>query len=109
MTRLPAGPRCATVPEVLRALAAGAPGVIWVVPGWLGPELRRPLVRNLTRAAAARCGPVHARWAWLREDEDGNAETAFWAWPCLTEHRPGFQCQDGRVFHPNTGSSPGSA
>lgn len=94
--------RCATVPEVVSVLAAGAPVAVIVVPGWLGsPELRRNTTRRVQYGAAALLAPVHVRWAWLREDEDGNTETAFWVWPCQTDHPAGLQCQDGRVFHGN--------
>jgi hypothetical protein len=98
----PEVPRCTEIPEVIRDLRAGAPGVLLVVPGWLGSgELRKPVLARVRYAAASRWAPVHARWAWLREDEDGHAETAFWIWPCLTDHQPGLQCRDGRVFHGN--------
>jgi hypothetical protein len=84
---------------VIRAVAAGDLAAVLVVPGWLGsPELRRPVMRRVMYGAAGRV-PVHVRWAWLREDEDGNTETAFWVWPCTAEHPPGLQCQDGRVFY----------
>jgi hypothetical protein len=94
--------RCTTVPEVVRALAAGAPVVIYIVPGWLGSTgLRQNTVRRIMYGAAAWWAPVHVRWAWLREDEDGNTETAFRVWPCTMDHPPRLQCRDGRVFHVN--------
>lgn len=98
---MPARPRrCQDVLGVLRALADGEPAALLVVPGWLGsPELRRPVMKRVLYGGAAWWVPVHVRWAWLAEDEDGTAETAFWVWPCTAGHRPGLQCRDGRVFH----------
>jgi hypothetical protein len=88
--------------EALQLIAGGAPRVILVVPGWLySNALRAPILLQVVRLRSA-AGPVHARWLWLREDEDGRTETAFLVWPCTTLHPPWFQCMDGRVAHGNT-------
>ena len=60
-----------------------------------------PVIRQVRRLRY-RAGPVHARWLWLREEEDGRTETAFLVWPCTTLHRPGLQCLGGQVAHGNT-------
>jgi hypothetical protein len=84
-----------------RRIARGDPAVILAVPGWLSSEELRNIHGKRIRAAAAYGPPVHFRWLWLREDENGQKETAFVIWPCRTVHQPGLQCMDGYVAHGN--------
>jgi hypothetical protein len=90
-----------TARVAIQAIADGSPEVILIVPGWLGNEQQRHLVIQKF-ARSTRTPPVHARWIWLRETEDGRAETAFLAWPCTVLHPAGYQCRAGRVIHGNT-------
>jgi hypothetical protein len=92
--------RAATAGDAVRLIAGGCPRVVLVVPGWLGRSgLRNPVLQKLRGAVGAqRAAPVHSRWIWLREDEDGASWTGFLVWPCTAVHAPGFQCLDGQVL-----------
>jgi hypothetical protein len=84
-------------------IADGAKRVILVVPGWLSYwELRYHVMRQAYRAVVSlQAPPVHIRWAWLRENEDGQQQTAFLIWTCTSTHPPNFQCMNGRIAYGN--------
>jgi hypothetical protein len=93
--------RARTPAGIIKALRAGEPEILLVIPGWLSTQDRHRAIRQVTKRASRTWQPVHARWVWNREDTDGKKETVILIWPCTVTHGPLRQCRSGEVIHGN--------